>query len=157
MFWNIFFNLCQNNNIKPNAVCKELGFSNATATHWKNGKTPNGDTLCNLADYFNVSVDYLLGRSSEISLNASSNNTLENKIPTDNELQQQIKDNMQKLNSQGLMRLADYSNDLVSSGNYEKKIPSLKIARTAPGNPYVQPYMEDEEDLSKYPETDMDL
>ena len=33
---------------------------------WRNGKNiPNAETLCALADFFGVSVDYLLGRSSD--------------------------------------------------------------------------------------------
>lgn len=63
MFWNTFVELCSKNKVSPNAVCKELGFSNATATKWKNGSEPR-DTTCNkIADYFGVSVDYLLGKS----------------------------------------------------------------------------------------------
>lgn len=65
MFWERFYSLCIKQNTKPNIVCKELNLSNATATHWKNGKIPNGETLQSLADYFNVSVDYLLGRTDE--------------------------------------------------------------------------------------------
>jgi transcriptional regulator with XRE-family HTH domain len=61
MFWNIFSELCSAVNKKPNAVCKELGFSNATATHWKKGKQPGASSLERIAEYFNVSVDYLLG------------------------------------------------------------------------------------------------
>ena len=60
MFWDIFYNLCNERGVKPNAVCKELGFSNATATHWKAGKTPKSDTIQKIAAYFGVSTDYLL-------------------------------------------------------------------------------------------------
>lgn len=63
MFWERFYSLCIMQNTKPNIVCKEINLSNATATHWKNGKIPNGETLQSLADYFNVSIDYLLGRT----------------------------------------------------------------------------------------------
>lgn len=63
MFWDIFYNLCILNGTKPNAVCKELNLSNATATHWKNGTMPKGDILIKVADYFGCSVDYLLGRT----------------------------------------------------------------------------------------------
>lgn len=63
MFWNIFCDLCKMQGKTPNAVTKALGLSTATATNWKtSGRTPNGDTLRAIADYFNVSVDYLLGR-----------------------------------------------------------------------------------------------
>ena len=60
MFWNIFYALCESHGTTPNAVC-----SNATATHWKNGTIPRGDILLNIADYFNCSVDYLLGRTNQ--------------------------------------------------------------------------------------------
>ena len=63
MFWNVFYKLCEEKNIKPNAVAKTIGVSNATCTKWKNGTIPNGETLLKLADYLNVSVDYLLGRT----------------------------------------------------------------------------------------------
>lgn len=62
MFWERFYSLCESNKTTPYAVCTILGFSNATAAHWKKGSIPNGDALCNVADYFNCSVDYLLGR-----------------------------------------------------------------------------------------------
>lgn len=63
VFWERFYDLCIQRNTKPNVVCKELNLSNATSTHWKNGKIPNGETLQNLADYFGVTTDYLLGRT----------------------------------------------------------------------------------------------
>ena len=63
MFWQRLTALCDENKIKPNVVTKELGLSSATATHWKNGSIPNGVILDKLADYFNVSTDYLLGRT----------------------------------------------------------------------------------------------
>ncbi len=61
MFWEIFYNLCIERGTKPNPVCVELGFSNATATKWKNGSTPSTESLNKIAEYFNVSVPYLLG------------------------------------------------------------------------------------------------
>lgn len=69
MFWNIFFNLCTINNTTPTNVLNKLGKSNATATKWKNGTIPNGETLLELANYFNVSTDYLLGREEKSTTN----------------------------------------------------------------------------------------
>ena len=63
MFWNIFYNLCTERETSPNAVCKAIGLSNSMATYWKNGTMPKGDVLIQIADYFNVSTDYLLGRT----------------------------------------------------------------------------------------------
>jgi len=73
-FWNVFKNLCDQNNTTPNAICKELNFSNATATHWKNGTVPKGDALILISDYFHVSVDYLLGRTDSPSNNINNKN-----------------------------------------------------------------------------------
>ena len=58
MFWEKFVLLCNQINKSPNAVCADLKFSNATATHWKQGAKPNSSTLQKIADYFNVNVSY---------------------------------------------------------------------------------------------------
>ncbi len=63
MFWENFVSLCTKNNTNPNAVCAILGFSNAAATHWKNGSLPRDTTIKKIAEFFNVSTDYLLGRT----------------------------------------------------------------------------------------------
>ena len=65
MFWKIFIDLCAKNDISPNAVAKKLSISSGAVTRWKNGATPNDVTLKKIANYFNVSVDYLLNDNSE--------------------------------------------------------------------------------------------
>jgi repressor LexA len=63
-FWDTFYNLCEKNGTKPNAVAKELGLSSATCTYWKKSrKSPSADNLSQIADYFGVTTDYLLGVS----------------------------------------------------------------------------------------------
>lgn len=69
IFWERFTILCEQNNCKPNTVTKLLGLSTATATHWKNGRIPNGDVLIKIADHFNCSIDYLLGRTDTPEIN----------------------------------------------------------------------------------------
>lgn len=71
MFWETLTSLCADNDISPTALCSKLGFSNATATKWKKGATPHFITLKKIADYFNVSVDYLLGKEPEPSTSTS--------------------------------------------------------------------------------------
>ena len=44
-----------------------FGYSNGYLAKWKTN-TPNADELPRLADYFGVSVDYLLGREEKTSL-----------------------------------------------------------------------------------------
>lgn len=62
MFWERFIELCVANNTKPNPVAKELHLSSGSVTSWKNGKVPHHTTLIKIADYFGVTVDYLLGK-----------------------------------------------------------------------------------------------
>jgi len=62
MFWDRFYSECEKKNIKPNKIAKELGFSNAIMTQWKKGSPPNSEKLIQVADYLNVSIDYLLER-----------------------------------------------------------------------------------------------
>ena len=64
-FWEIYESLCASIGKKPNPVVKELGISSGAITQCKNGSIPSGEKLIQIADYFNVSVDYLLGRTDE--------------------------------------------------------------------------------------------
>ncbi|MBQ6946357.1 MAG: helix-turn-helix domain-containing protein [Ruminococcus sp.] len=65
-FWETFYNLCESHGTKPNAVAKKLGFSTAVCTLWKNGSIPSGERLLLIANYFNVSTDYLLGNTQHV-------------------------------------------------------------------------------------------
>lgn len=62
MFWKIFLELCEKNNIKPTAVVVKLNLSRGSVTHWKAGKVPKTPALIKIADYFGVTVEYLLGK-----------------------------------------------------------------------------------------------
>ncbi len=67
MFWERFYDLCVKNDTKPNPVAKDIGISSGVLTKWKTeGNYPNGETLLKLAAYFDCSVDYLLGLSTDI-------------------------------------------------------------------------------------------
>ena len=51
--------LCKRNKLAITALEKELGFGRGTIGKWKKGAEPNLASLQKVADYFNVSVDYL--------------------------------------------------------------------------------------------------
>lgn len=53
--------LCKIRNITIAALERECGLGNATIKKW-GISTPSGDKLAKVADYFNVTTDYLLGR-----------------------------------------------------------------------------------------------
>ena len=89
MFWDVFCKECDKINKKPNKIAMELGLSGATTTKWKAGAIPNGETLVKIADYFGVSIDYLLGRTDEPSTiigigNVNGNNSVQNISPITN-------------------------------------------------------------------------
>jgi len=50
--------------LKQSDVAKNMNVVFGTISNWERGKSfPNIEELKNLADYFNVSADYLLGRT----------------------------------------------------------------------------------------------
>lgn len=60
MFYEIYRDLCLSRGVSPNGVAKELSIASGAVTGWKNGRVPQPATLRKIADYFGVSVEYLL-------------------------------------------------------------------------------------------------
>lgn len=60
MFWTVFENLCRQKGESPNSVAKHLTITSGTVSGWKIGRMPQNATLKKIADYFNVSTDFLL-------------------------------------------------------------------------------------------------
>lgn len=58
-FYKRIETLRKQRNISQGNLEKELGFSNGSISKWKNS-SPTPERLKKLADYFNVSVEYLL-------------------------------------------------------------------------------------------------
>jgi transcriptional regulator with XRE-family HTH domain len=51
-------------NVTVATLCESIGVTKSAISRFEHGKdNPNCNTLCALADYFNVSLDYLVGRS----------------------------------------------------------------------------------------------
>lgn len=66
MFYDVFEKLCRENGVSLAQVRKDLSISQSTMASWKSRNlTPKSDTLQRLAEYFNVSVGYLLGEERE--------------------------------------------------------------------------------------------
>lgn len=62
MFYDKYRQLCKSVGKSPSAVAVEAGISKGAVSTWKNlGRTPQTAQLKKLADYFSVSIDYLLG------------------------------------------------------------------------------------------------
>lgn len=65
MFWTNFSTLCADKNLSPNAVATELKIPSGSITAWRNGATPRTKSLTKIANYFGVTVDYLLNGEKE--------------------------------------------------------------------------------------------
>lgn len=75
MFYERLEAICSRNGITVSSLVKALGLSTSKVTAWKSGSVPKGETLVKIADYFNVSVDYLLGRA-DTTREINSHNTI---------------------------------------------------------------------------------
>ena len=61
MFYDIYKKLCEDNGEKPYQLPLKLGAkSNSVVAQWKNGSLPRPEMIQKIADYFNVSVEYLM-------------------------------------------------------------------------------------------------
>lgn len=80
VFIDTFAELCKKNSISMNKACIEIGISRTSTAKWKNGSVPNGTTLNKIAEYFNVSVDYLVGNEKKPAPNVDGNELSENEI-----------------------------------------------------------------------------
>ena len=61
-------NLCKNRGVDITTMCKEAKISRAIMSEFKMGRTKelSTSTLSKLSNYFDVSVDYLLGKEDQI-------------------------------------------------------------------------------------------
>lgn len=58
-------NLIKQSGITQQALLKDLGFNKSFISDWRAGKihSPSSDKISKIADYFDVSTDYLLGHT----------------------------------------------------------------------------------------------
>ena len=62
--------LKKNMDVSSVNLAKSLGIQKQSVSTWENKKTiPSTDKLVELADYFNVSIDYLAGRTDNPDIN----------------------------------------------------------------------------------------
>ena len=68
--YSIFEQLLQKYGVSTYKVSKDTGIAQSVFSAWKNGiSTPKQDKIQKIADYFNVSVDYLMtGKDTEFTL-----------------------------------------------------------------------------------------
>ena len=65
-FFNRLQELLEENKISQRKLITDLHIGAGTISTWKTrGTIPSGEVLLQISDYFNVSVDYLLGKSTK--------------------------------------------------------------------------------------------
>lgn len=75
--YEIFEQLLQKHNVTPYKLSKETGIPQSTLSEWKRGRsTPKSKTMQKIADYFDVSLDYLMGREEAPTATDKNNNTI---------------------------------------------------------------------------------
>lgn len=103
-----------NKGIQQKALAIELGVSQATISSWeRNEKQPSNKNAIKLADYFGISVDYLLGRKE------SSVETINQLAAQSNELDLELIRLMEDLPLEDFQRVKDF-------------VAGLKAARKEP-------------------------
>jgi transcriptional regulator with XRE-family HTH domain len=55
LFYETLKEICEKKKTTPSAVCVALGMSKSSATKWKNGSSPNLDTVVAVAKHLGVS------------------------------------------------------------------------------------------------------
>lgn len=95
--WEIFEKLCKEKCVTPYRVAQDTGVTTATLTNWKKGKyTPKREKMQTLADYFGVTVDYLMtGKEKILNEMYSDENaelllSISRKINSDSEFKQSV-------------------------------------------------------------------
>lgn len=63
VFYERITELCKETGDKLTPLLQKLGMPAGNIARWKSETVPYGETLTKLADYFNVSTDYLLGKT----------------------------------------------------------------------------------------------
>ena len=62
LFFDRFMLQVKRNNKSINAIEKELGYPRNSLNNYKNGGEPSGSRLVEIAEYFKVSPEYLIGK-----------------------------------------------------------------------------------------------
>lgn len=98
--YEIFMQLMKSRKLSAYKVSKDTGITQATLSRWKNGRvSPSLETLQTLADYFDVSLDYLTGNTTDEII--SKKEIPADKGSEDMDIAVELEEMMQKLESDG--------------------------------------------------------
>jgi len=120
-------NLCEKNGISITKLCVEITGSKGNLSTWKKGNI-NSESLRKIADYFDVSADYLLGRTDSPSVTGgtyikNNNNNVNQAINGDVNISAGVseKDDKQLFDMIKGLNLVQRSETIVYINNLKKK------------------------------------
>ena len=73
MFYEQVNRLCFESGIKPTALARKLKLSPSAPGRWRTGSLPKAETIQKIADYFEVTTDYLLNGDERSMSNSTGN------------------------------------------------------------------------------------
>ena len=82
--YEVYQRLLDKQGLKNADVARATGISNMTLSDWKRGKSvPKSDKMRKIAEYLNVSVDYLMtGNEAQFIVEAAKNDALLTELPS---------------------------------------------------------------------------
>jgi transcriptional regulator with XRE-family HTH domain len=114
--YEIFEKLLNMHNVTAYKVAKDTGIPYGSLSDWKHGRgTPKQDKLSKIADYFGVTLDYLLGRDKEMDFALSFSSDEEAEIYIE------IMKSIEKINISGMKEASRYLRYLSELSEYIKK------------------------------------
>lgn len=104
----------QNMGLSQRELAARLKLSPSTISMYEVGnREPDFETEEKIADFFNVDLNTLRGKDTEVSLPAAAGSTLSKD-------QEELLCKYDSLNDEGKTKVLDYTSDLVAVGRYEK-------------------------------------
>lgn len=73
LMYQMIRKLCSDRKITMSELASQIGVSKSTISRWNNDNSPSLDTAKKIADYFDVSLDYLLERNTTSETQVDSN------------------------------------------------------------------------------------
>lgn len=135
--------LCDSQHIAITTLESQLGFGRGSIGKIRQAKNlPTANRLQAVADYFGVSIDYLLGNSPDAAAAGSPAAPAGNDaaVPAldsaqasgpDTAYEERLVDACRALNPEGKGKLLDYATDLAASGRYTAQDPNALAAYAA--------------------------
>ena len=116
-FYETLSELMNKNKVTAKQLSETLKIGKNQFKYWKDkGNIPNGDTLIALADYFNCSVDYLLGRAEKQKIAST-------ELDESDSNKNRLMHNYNEMNDKAQEHIADYSDFMLTNPQNLKNNP----------------------------------